>query len=633
MPETPEHMTTRSDIDASPAQGSTKTHFGSAALGLFLLTLLVYLPTFSANFVTLDDPQYVLENTHIRHPTWDAARRFFAEVKNPSTVAGYYQPLTMISLMTDAWIIGGDGRDPFIYHATNVLLHALNAVLVLVIMRMIFGGTMIPLILAAFFALHPVQVESVAWISQRKTVLASFFALASIAAYLRYGKSRQYRYLTATFLLLLLGNLAKPTLMLLPLTLILLDIWPLKRPVLRALPEKLPFLALMLLAAWVAWVSQASAASLGMPKLGGDRFLKWVGLLSYNLMLYLGNIVWPMHLSPYRGVPTDLSIGNPLILGSIAGALAFGLVVAAAWKWSRPFFVGAIGFGVVLLPALGGVRFAASCVSDRFLYLPFVFLLMPLGALARRLTRVLPRKTRLIGACMALFTIPLVILTWAQQPVWQSSRNLWFHIHSAVPDLAKANYNVALFHYDEGQYEASRDAAARAVESEPRTPKHLHVLGASLTRLGEPERALPLIQQALEMGLGRKQAQGYISLAEAHIAMGDAEQAQRAVEQAAALGEDSARSLARIGRVAMEQARNCDWAIEYYRAALSKDPDILDLRYELANILRACGRRREALLEYEEYIARARQRGLNVQQQEQAARQFHQSIERQSAPP
>ena len=596
------------------------------AAGLFLGSIIVYLPCLSGQFLNLDDYQYVVDNVEVRRPSWGGVRRFFEEVTHPTTVAGYYQPLTMLSLMLDTRIAAADVPHPFVYHATNVLFHALNVVLVFVIMRTIFGGMIIPAIMSLFFAIHPVQVESVAWISQRKTVLATFFALAAILTYLHYGKRRKYHLLAATFVLIVLGNLAKPTLMLLPLVLILLDIWPLKRPVLRALPEKLPFLALMLLTAYVAWVSQASVG-LGKPVLSVGQLPKWLGLLSYNLMLYFGNIVWPMHLSPYRSIPTGLSIDHPEILLSMAGAIAFAAAVVTSWKWSRPFFVGSMGFVVILLPALGGVQFAASCVADRFLYLPLVFVLLSFGALIQRLSHVRPKDTTTIWVCVVLFAMPLLILTRAQQQVWANTRNLWLHVQSAVPELPKANYNVAIVHYVEGDFKASRDAAAKAVEADPGNANDHYQLGMALTHTGQPDQALERIRAAMEIGLGPSQNKAYIALAEAFIAMGDIRQARQAMQHAETLGVDSPRNLARVGRVAMSQAKNCELAIEYYRRALSKDPSILEIRHELVKTLHKCNRPRESLLEYEEYIARVRQMAKDVSRLERAAQRYRETIQ------
>ena len=179
---------TPTDHDLAPrGRLGSRNRYGvvAAALTLLLVVLLAYWPTLSASFVRLDDYQYVVHNESVTHPSWANASKFVTEVSKPSTVAGYYHPLTMLSLMLDTAICGEGGPDPFVYHLTNTILHAIACVLFMFFVRRVVGGVGIPLLIAILFAVHPVQAESIAWISQRKTVLATVFALASLACYLQ----------------------------------------------------------------------------------------------------------------------------------------------------------------------------------------------------------------------------------------------------------------------------------------------------------------------------------------------------------------------------------------------------------------------------------------------------------------
>ncbi len=632
---------------------------------LFVAVLLLYRGTFSSDFVTLDDPQYVIDNEIVRDPGWDGVGRFLTEVMAPSTVAGYYQPLTMLSLMADA-LLSGDPRSPFVYHATNILLHALNAVLVFLVMRMVLdissrraenrggeleaagealgssnqelkrsdskgkplnAGLAIPLLLAAFFAIHPMQVESVAWVSQRKTVLATCFALLSVLSYLRYGRDGRTRYLAGAFVLLVLGNLAKPTLMLMPLVLMLLDVWPLRRHILRALPEKTPFFALMLAAGYVAWRSQKESASLGAPNLPPEMIPKWIGLISYNLMLYLGNVVWPMHLSPYRAFPDELSLADPPIALAVAGTVVFFVLVLWARKRCKPFFVGAAAFITLLAPALGAVQFDASCVADRFLYLPFVFLLLPLGAMLQWAVRLPLQRPQVLLACVALFLAPLAILTHAQQTMWRDSQTFWSQVVESAPKLARGNYNMALLQIEAADYEAARDSARKALEAEPENANFLYALGYSLSRAGAPQEAIPLLQKALRLGLGDKEAVGHLALAEAHLIAEDRSAAQLALEQATDLGVAPGVALARLGQAALHHARRCDWAQEYYADAVAAVPDDLEIRFGHAEALCRCGRKADALAEYDAIIERAAGKGLRFPRVEEARAAVQRELE------
>lgn len=602
-----------STITITPPTGNGMTRKGSAlAVGVLLLaSFLLYIPSYHAEFVSLDDHQYVFENQLILHGGWDAIVRFFTEVIHPSTVSGYYQPLTMISLMLDARLDSSHGVDSLIYHLGNILWHAINCVLVFFIVRKIVRNDVIALLAAAFFLIHPVQVESVTWISQRKTVLATAFALGSVLAYLHYGTTLHKRFLIFSVLLYAVGLLAKPTIMLLPIALLLLDIWPLRRPLRQAFLDKLLFVPVMLILAYIAWVSQVQAAALMSPKLdSGDRIMKWIGLLSYNLILYLGNLVWPLTLSPYRDVPKEITFNEPELLWATIGAALLVVIWITSWKWSRSFFVGVTAFIVLLTPALGAVRFTQSCVSDRFLYLPMVFLLLPLGVGIDRLRQIFPLRTKQIETLIALFLAPLAALTFAQQSIWQNSATLWYHIATTAPRNIQANQNAAIIYHMTADYERARMFAERAVEAQPSSAQSLHLLGRAQTRTGDPDKAIGNIQQALKIGLGSKEGWGHIALAEAYLLLGREAEARNEMAAAKVLGLDRAEILADLADFSLIFAKRCDWALELYQQLSNTHPDDLDAHYRYADALRKCGKESDAIIELKNIQQKAQQKGL-----------------------
>lgn len=592
-----------------------------------------YWPTLSSEFVALDDYQYVVDNRLVRTPSGASLYRFLTEIRDPTSVAGYYQPLTMVSLMTDAWLSGGEGLDPYVYHLTNILLHAGTSVLVLFLARAAVGGLTVPLLTALVFALHPMQVESVAWISQRKTVLSTLLAVACLLCYLRYGRLRRSgesppgAWLAASVLLYAASGLAKPTVMLLPLALPLLDVFPLRRQPASAPPrrgitllERLPFVSVMLPLMWVTWVSQAtSPAQLMGPNLSSlDILARMFGLLCYNLMLYVGNIVWPTMLSPYRDLPTDLSLASLPILLSVLVALALATACLTAWRWSKPLFAGGLAFGILLAPALGAVRFVETCVADRFLYLPSVFLLLPLAALLASLEQ-RPPASRIIarGGSLLLVAI-LAVLTRSQQGVWRDSHTLWSRVVETAPHFPGG---LTQFAYEElalGNSSTAIVYARRALELTPNDPGTLHVLGRALVRTGQPTEAADVIRRAIAGGLGPMQPMAHISLAEALIVSGDPAGALAAGEQAISLGRDAAFVYSIIADTALNIAKNGPVAADYYRLTLERAPDDTTIRWNLGTALQYCGRDAEALAEYERTISTLRFRGLPTAELEAA---------------
>ncbi len=606
-----------------------------AVVALVVIVLVAYWPSLGHDYVRLDDYQYVVDNEVVRHPSLSGVWRFFSEVTVPSTVAGYYQPLTMVSLMGDVLLAGSDTPGPLVFHLTNVLLHAATSVLVLLLMRSVVGGIAIPFLVAVLFAVHPVQVESVSWISQRKTVLASFFAVGSVLSYLKYGGVRgRIRWLVVAMVLYIVAGLAKPTVMLLPLVLPLLDIWPLGRRVIRSLPEKAPFALVMVLMGWVAWTSQVASASMHKPSItDAGTLFKWVGLLSYNVVLYAGNVVWPLFLSPYRALPDDPSPANPVVAMAIAGAIAIGLVWLASMRWCRPLFVGLTAFGIILLPAIGAVRFMSSCVADRFLYLPLVFLLFPLALFASRIEAGVRQRKRMVRLGLVLFVVPMFILMRAQQGVWRTSKALWTHSVQSVPTLLKAHNNLAQICLEEESYDEALVYVEACLRQDPQRGDYLHMLGRVRLGQGRPDEAVTLIESAIANGLGKFEGAGYVSLAQAHVARGDAGAARKACEKAIECGNTPEVCYARIGDVAMRHAGQYAIAIEYYRLAVEEDAENVLFHWNLGTALHACGRTGEALAEYEVALAVAERKGQFLPELKAAARKLRQQVEQTTSGP
>ncbi len=606
-----------------------------AVVALVVIVLIAYWPSLGHDYVRLDDYQYVVDNEVVRHPSLSGVWRFFSEVTVPSTVAGYYQPLTMVSLMGDVLLAGSDTPGPFVFHLTNVLLHAATSVLVLLLMRSVVGGIAIPFLVAVLFAVHPVQVESVSWISQRKTVLASFFAVGSLLSYLKYGGAKgRIRWLVAAVVLYVVAGLAKPTVLLLPLALPLLDIWPLGRRVIRNLPEKIPFVLVMVVMGWVAWISQVASASMHKPSISdAGALFKWIGLLSYNVMLYAGNVVWPLFLSPYRAVPDDPSPANPVVAMAIAGTIAIGVVWLVSMRWCRPLFVGLTSFGIILLPALGAVRFMSSCVADRFLYLPLVFLLLPLALFATRLEGGARQRKRMIRLGLVLFAVPLFILMRAQQGVWSTSKSLWTHSARSVPTLLKAHNNLAKVCLEEELFDEALVHVEECLHQDPQRGDFLHMLGRVRLGQGRSDEAVTLIESAIANGLGKFEGAGYVSLAQAHVARGDAGAAREACEKAIECGSTPVVCYLRIGDVAMRHAGQYAIAIEFYRMAVEEDAENVLYRWNLGTALHACGRAGEALAEYDGAIAVAERKGKFLPELKEAARKLRQQVEQTTTRP
>jgi tetratricopeptide (TPR) repeat protein len=549
-------------------------------IGLAVAVVALYLPTAGADFVSLDDPQYITDNPLVARPSFDGVRRVFVEVRHPSTVAGYYQPLTMVSLMVDSWWQGADDIRPFAYHLTNILLHAANTVLVYWIAAKLAPGLIIPLLAAALFAAHPVQVESVAWISQRKTVLAAFFALLSLGCWIESDLRRRSSLRHAAFAAYLLAVLAKPTVLPLPLLFVLLDYRPLKRLNRAALREKWPFFVVMAVAA-VVTVDSQSSAGLTIPNfLSPAALLGLLQLSCYNLALYAKNLVWPVNLSLIYPLPPGLlDVDLRLVAITLATLAAVGIVVIGYRRWPI-LFVGVLGAGFLLAPTLGPVRFMQSCVGDRFLYLPLAWLLLiALGGAGKRLRSSVFAAPLAIAA--AVVALALAGLTRAHQAVWASDEPLWTRVLRTAPDSPLANAALAEIRYAQQRFDEARDLIARAIEGEPDKVEHRLLYADALLQLDRPREALEQTRRALEQGLGDRQWRGHLMAGLALLHLDDLPAAQDSFQLVQPPETHRARIAFAIGSAYLK--RNLpEQALPHLLVAEEKQPDDPFIRENLA---------------------------------------------------
>lgn len=256
-----------------------------------VVTLAVHLPVLKCSAEFLDDRQYVIENPLVQAGGLESAKRFFTEVLDPSSVQGYYQPLTMLSLMLDH-ALRGQLEDVYALHRTSLALHVANTLLLSVSLYLLFRSPWAAAILGLMFGIHPVTAETVAWMSERKTLLASFFSLWSLICYLLHAEKGQRRFFALSVMTYALALLCKPTAVMLPILMVLLDIWPLKRfpGVRRAIVDKVPFLVICAISALVTYASQSRSAAVYLPT---EHGLWRVPLIfGHNIAFYLKTVFW-----------------------------------------------------------------------------------------------------------------------------------------------------------------------------------------------------------------------------------------------------------------------------------------------------------------------------------------------------
>ncbi len=340
------------------------------------------------------------------NPSWSSVGRFFREVFEPSTVQGYYIPLAMTSLLVDT-ALGGRPDDLAPYHRTALVLHLLNTGLVVALLHLLFRRPWPAALAGLLFGLHPLSVEAVAWVGERKTLLAAFFSLISLVSYVRFVRTPGRIVYGTALAAYALGLLSKPTSTPLPLLLLLLDYWPLGRLSKRALWEKAPFFVICAASIMVTLISHARTASVGVAVSSASGFLRPALLVCHNLAFYARQLIWPTPLTPNYPPPVPLDLSNPAVLSGVITTLVLLAVVAASWRRTRALVVGSLFFVVAIAPTLGLVRYSWINVSDKYVYLPVVGLLLLVAAALSRIEKA-PAEARRKGRVAAFAVVGLI---------------------------------------------------------------------------------------------------------------------------------------------------------------------------------------------------------------------------------
>lgn len=517
---------------AAPANGGSRPDLGARRrlalylpLGLCLLTLAAFLPVLRNGFVNFDDPQYVYANPHVRQGLSPAGLRWALTTE----VAGNWHPLTLVSHMLDVQLYG---LNPKGHHFTSLLLHLANVLLLFAVLHRMTGRPLRSAAVAALFAVHPLRVESVAWVAGRKDLVSGLFWMLALAAYLRYVRAPSARRYLLVAAALAASLTAKAMAVTLPVVLQLLDFWPLDRwrgwsggreghraPWLRLAAEKLPLLCLSAAAGIIAVHTQAGPIASGGTAPLALRAAN--ALTSY--VAYLGKTLDPRRLAafyPFEAVPAARAVAAALVLAGITALATLGAlpvpavpaVPAGGAPRRAPYLiVGWLWYLVTLAPVIGVLQVGWQGMADRYTYLPSIGLFLAavwgaadLAGLAERwrpLRRVRrgPRLVRGAAAAVAaLILLGLTAVTRRQCGTWVDSFTLFSHALQ-VQESYVAHTNVAEELRARGDRAASLAHYRAAVRLAPRSSQAYAALGNALRSWGQPAAALQPLRAALAL--------------------------------------------------------------------------------------------------------------------------------------
>lgn len=566
-----------------------RVRFALTAAALVALVFAVYAGVGGHAYLNLDDDVYVTRNPWVRNGLgWTSVRWAFTTVHE-----AYWIPLTWLSLMLDCSLFGMNAGAHLL---ENVALHALDAALLFALLLSLTGATWRSAWVAALFALHPAHVESVAWVSQRKDVLSALFWMLTTLAYVRYARRTSVGRYLPVVLAFALGLLAKPMLVTLPVTLLLLDWWPLARRdrgVAGLVLEKVPLLALSAAASAVTIFTQGSAGA--VPALASIDLGARVANALTNYVLYLGKIFWPWPLAVFY----PLAPPDPAFAAGAALLLVVASAAALAPARRAPYLVvGWLWFLVTLLPVIGLVQVGGQQIADRYTYLPSIgiFVMLAWGAADLGATRrhAAPWLAAAGGATLAA----AALLSWQQVSYWRDSVTLFTHAIAVTERNFLAHNNLGEALVAVGRPDEAAAHYFEAVRIHPGYAPARNNVGLVLARQGRYAEA----EQEFRAALARSPNSSLIesNLATTRARLGDYADAVAHYERALALDPTNpvthgslADSLVLLGRF--------DEAIRHQQDAVRFSIDPRPARAALARTLRRAGRTAEA--EREEALA------------------------------
>lgn len=454
------------------------------------------------DFVNFDDPVYVTKNSDIQHGlNNDSIRWAFT-----THLHGHYHPLTWITHIIDFRVYG---MNPFGHHLTSLVLHILNTLLLFLVLSRMTGQTMASGFAAALFALHPLHVEPVAWIADRKDLLCGFFWIAALWLYIRIAERKSFVYHFLLVIVYALGLLSKSTMITLPLVLFLLDFWPLNRlRIFSGSPQPKQFMfppvspvriiaeksGLVLIAIAFSLISTAAMQDLQVEAKQLAPYWRYDFVLF--ITHYLQKFLWPLHLTalyPYAENPA------PELL-FICGAILAGITLAAIILYKRlPFLLtGWLWFVLTLLPVIGLIHGGPHRVADRYTYLPLIGLIIAVTWGGKALIeRINGSKNILMSALAAMLLIFLCLLSYRQATRWQNSLSLFSHAVSLYPENWVAHNNLGDAYDMLGEKEKAIYHYQTALRIKPRFAKANYNLGNTLASLQRYDEALFHYREAI----------------------------------------------------------------------------------------------------------------------------------------
>jgi Tfp pilus assembly protein PilF len=558
-----------------------------ACIWLILITavLLVYWQVGDHEFINYDDNAYITDNAQVQKGLTSKGIIWAFTTSH----TGNWHPLTWISHMLDCELYG---LNPEGHHLTNVLFHMANAILLFVVLRWMTGAIWRSGLVAALFALHPLHVESVAWVAERKDVLSTFFWMLTMLAYVHYVNrpgGKRYLLVLVTFAL---GLMAKPMLVTLPFVLLLLDYWPLNRfkpqavtgsvenqplgfrssgddksPILKAVMEKTPLFLMSLFSCVVTVMAQQEAGAISTLEIVPFKLRIANGLVS--VVAYMGKMIWPQDLAVFYPHPaSDLQIWKPVV----AGLFLLILSTVALWvaQRCRYVLVGWLWYLGTLVPVIGLVQVGEQAMADRYTYVPLIGLFIVVVWGFADLVKGWRSRRWVVSVSAAVMVLALMAGSWLQVAHWKNSIKLFKHALDVTTNNYVAHYTLGNALALQGNLTGSVSHYNKALQIHPNFAEAHNNLGNALALQGNLTGAISHYNKALQ--INPDHAEAHRNLAVGLDRQGRHQEAIQHYAEVLRISPHDAQSHNNLGVALAEQGRLKE-AVAHFTEALRIDPN------------------------------------------------------------
>lgn len=543
---------------------------------LVVVTTIAYWQLPNSGFINYDDNIYVIENRNITSGL--TTENIVWAFTTPSNAN--WHPLTWLSHMLDVELYG---LAPSGHHITSLFLHLTNVLLLFTILHRTTGRFWQSSFVAALFALHPLNVESVAWISQRKSVLSTFFGLLTIGAYVHYIDKKKVASYLLVVLFFVLGLMSKPMLVTLPFILLLLDYWPLcraqKQTPASLVWEKIPLFFIAMGSSIITFIAQKEGGAVSSLEVHSMQARLTNAMVAY--LEYLEKILWPRELFVFYPHPgSALPVWKGWVAAVVLAAMTYAVI-----RSMRPYLaVGWLWYLGTLVPVIGIVQVGVQAMADRYMYIPMIGIFIAVGWGLPEFLKKIQHKNIILVTASGVLIPTLMALTWMQVSHWKNSITLFEHAVKTYDTKQKPpSFSLAYNHLGEAyhankNYDQAMASYKSALKIKPEFAKAVFNMGVTLRQQGRIDEAIGQYRQALNLEPGFSQAHN--NLAILLSIKKDFAGALSHFRQAITLDPNFAEAHNNLGSTLAGQG-HFEEAMTYFKKAISINPHYIDAQKNL----------------------------------------------------